>query len=391
MKISRTVIILSVVSLLADIASELLYPVMPLFLKATGYSFLAIGLLEGLANLTAGLTKGYFGNLSDQSGARAPFVRTGYGLSSLGKGLLLFSSSLPIIYLSRLTDRVGKGVRTAPRDAILARESTEENRAAIFGFHRAMDTAGAAIGPILALIWLWFHPGDYRSLFVIAVLPAVSSWLFTFLIKDVAKSPAATTKKPGFFHYLSYWKTAAVSYRKLMTALIVFALVNSPDVFLLLAVKAAGWSDQAMIGAYIFYNLIYALLAYPVGKLADKIGRRKVLLGGLFLFMLTYAGMAFNQNIIGFFILFLIYAGSMACTESVVKAMVSVIAPEKERGTALGFYASVSSIAALVAGAWTGIVFEKYGIETAFLLTAIGAGFALGWLFYQGKNSIVTS
>ena len=376
MKISRVVLILSFVSLLADIASELLYPVMPVYLKSIGYSFIAIGLLEGLANLVAGIAKGYFGKLSDKRGERSVFVKTGYGFSAIGKGLLLFSSALPIIYLSRLTDRLGKGIRTAPRDAILAAESTEETRAAVFGFHRAMDTTGAVIGPLIGLAWLYFHPGNYKGMFMIAFFPAVASWLLTLIVNDNSikeRLSASSEKKGGFFSHFGYWKNAKQEYKSLVGTLIFFALVNSPDVFLLLTIKAAGFSDQAMIGAYVFYNLIYALLSYPLGKLADKIGKMKVLIVGIFLFVITYCGMAYASSLVAFIILFVVYAISMACTESVVKAIISGFIPDKERGTAIGFYSSTNSIAALIAGAWTGWMFGAYGIRAAFLVTAAGA------------------
>jgi MFS family permease len=375
LKLSRVVILLSLVSLFADIASELLYPVMPVYLRTAGYSFVAIGLLEGLANVFAGFSKGYFGKISDKSGSRIPFVRYGYGFSAIAKGLLLISASLPVIYLSRLTDRVGKGIRTAPRDALLASESTPETRASIFGFHRAMDTLGAAIGPVVALIWLWFHPGDYKTMFLFAVIPAVISWLITLFIRaGESKSSSRTSKgSTGFFSYFNYWKTASSSYKTLVGSLIFFALLNSPDVFLLLAVKAAGWSDQYMIGGYIFYNLLYALLSFPVGRIADAYGRMNVLLTGIILFVITYAGMAINTTMEGFILLFAVYAASMACTESVVKAIISGMSTEHERGTAIGFYGSTNSLGALLAGLWTGWVFGAWGIAPAFVITAGGA------------------
>jgi len=377
------------VSLLADIASELLYPIMPVYLKSIGYSFIAIGLLEGLANVVAGVAKGYFGKLSDNRGERSVFVKTGYGFSVIGKGLLLLSSALPIIYLSRLTDRLGKGIRTAPRDAILSLESTEVTRAAVFGFHRAIDTIGAVIGPLIGLLWLYSFPGDYKGMFLIAVFPAIASWLLALIVKDKSlkvKPKKSETKKGGFFSHFGYWKKASTEYKSLVGTLILFALVNSPDVFLLLAIKAAGFSDQVMIVSYIFYNLIYAILSYPIGKLADNIGRQNVLIIGVLLFVITYFGMAMASSLTAFLILFVVYAVSMACTESVVKAIIAGLIPENESGTALGFYASTTSMAALVAGAWTGWMFGVYGIKAAFLLTAIGALIAMIILIVKAKR-----
>jgi sugar phosphate permease len=166
--ITRTVLILSVVSLFADIASEMLYPVIPAYLKEIGFSVLGIGILEGVVNFTAGISKGYFGKLSDEKGLRLPFVKLGYLLSTISKPLIA-TFTYPIwIFFVRTIDRLGKGVRTAARDALLSQEATTATKARVFGFHRSMDTVGAAIGPIVALVFLFFYPGEYKTLFYIA-------------------------------------------------------------------------------------------------------------------------------------------------------------------------------------------------------------------------------
>lgn len=182
--ISRTVVILSLVSLFTDIASESLYPVMPVFLKSIGFSVLWIGLLEGIAEATAGLSKGYFGNLSDRMGKRLPFVRLGYALSAISKPLMAVTTFPLWIFFTRVTDRIGKGLRTAPRDAILSTEATHRTKGRVFGFHRSLDTVGAATGPLLALVFLHFYPGRYRELFVLAFFPGLAATLLTFIIKE---------------------------------------------------------------------------------------------------------------------------------------------------------------------------------------------------------------
>ena len=182
--LTRTVLLVSFVSLFTDIASEMLYPVMPVYLKSIGFSILLIGILEGVAEATAGLSKGYFGKLSDVRKRRVPFVRAGYIMGVVSKPLMaLFTWPLWIFFV-RTLDRFGKGVRTSARDAMLSDETTPEHKGKVFGFHRSMDTVGAAIGPVLALIFLWLYPGQYRLMFVIAFFPGVVAISLTFLLKD---------------------------------------------------------------------------------------------------------------------------------------------------------------------------------------------------------------
>lgn len=371
-KFPRTVWLLGLVSLMADISSELLYPVLPVYLRQAGYSMLALGLLEGFANVVAGISKGYFGHRSDLLQHRTPFIRAGYGLSAFGKLLMLGMPGLLRIYLARGVDRLGKGVRTAPRDALLASAVPESQRAAVFGFHRAMDTLGAAIGPLAALVVLYFYPGEYSLIFTIAFVPALLSLAITFTVKDDRNMEnLRTVKSSGLLSYLKYWKQSSPDYRRLLRPLLCFAAVNSPDVFLLLALKSAGLSDLHMIFAYTIYNLAYALLAWPVGILADRYGRTLVLSVGLFIFAVVYAGMAFNYKPELFLLLFLLYALAISCIEPVAKALISSFAPGAERGQAIGFYTSMNSIGILVAGAWTGWIWEAYSPSMAFGITAV--------------------
>ncbi len=395
--LTRTVVVLSFVSLLNDISSELLYPIMPVYLASIGYSYAWIGVLEGIAEATAGILKGYFGKLSDVRGIRSPFVKIGYSLSAFGRLILVFANSIGPVFISRIADRIGKGVRTAARDAMLASEADAIHMAKVYGFHRAMDTLGAVIGPALALCYLHFNPGNYKGVFVFAALPTLGAALLTLVLRE--KKKVSTLKVVGenannstrgervkLFGFLSYWKTAPASYRKLVSALFVFTLINSSDVFLLLAVKKTGFSDMQMIMIYIFYNLCYALLSFPVGSLADRIGKYKVLIAGLTFFCITYGSMyylLFNHITPTYFFLlaiFFIYALYASCTESVVKAIIASTIKDKERGTAMGFFTGVSSFFALLASTWTGIVWAHAGSANAFLISAIGvmiAGFML--------------
>lgn len=363
------VLILSVVSLLADVASEMLYPVLPLFLKDIGFSVLLIGALEGLAAFAAAISKGYFGKLSDEKGWRLPFVRWGYFLSALSKPLMAVAVWPAWIFLVRSVDRLGKGVRTAARDALLSQEATPETKGRVFGFHRGMDTLGAALGPLLALLLLTLFPANYQALFLIAGVPGLLAVLLTFLVKE-KKSPTQKPRRKGFFSFFFYWKVAPAEYRKLVAGLLLFALFNSSDMFLLVKTKELTGSDTTTLLAYITYNFVFALAAFPFGNLADRFGFKTVFSVGLLLFAAAYLIMASNASVTVLFVAFGIYGLYAAATEGVVKAWISNLSPKSETGTALGFYSSCESIALLFASFITGGLWMAFGSNLAFYLTA---------------------
>lgn len=306
-KISRVVWILSVISLFTDVASEMLYPVMPIYLKSIGFSIVIIGILEGVAEATAGLSKGYFGKLSDATDKRLPFVQVGYIFSAISKPMTAFFTHPVWIFFVRTTDRFGKGIRTGARDAILSDEATPATKGTVFGFHRAMDTVGAAIGPSLALIYLYYYPGHYITLFYIAFIPGMLAIITTLLLKEKKRPLPLNREKVSFFSFLKYWKQSPAAYRQLLIGLLLFTLFNSSDVFLLLKAKDAGLNDTHVIGIYIFYNMIYALFAFPVGSLADKIGLKRMFIIGLGLFSVVYFGFSINTNLSVFLALFFLY------------------------------------------------------------------------------------
>jgi MFS family permease len=388
--ITRTVLILSIVSLLADIASEMLYPVMPVYLKEIGFTVLWIGVLEGLANFTAGISKGYFGKLSDEKGLRLPFVKLGYLLSTLSKPLMAVFTYPLWIFFVRTTDRLGKGVRTAARDALLSQEATPATKARVFGFHRSMDTVGAAIGPIAALLFLFFYPGNYKTLFYLAFIPGILSILFIFLLHE-KKQPVSTLKKGNFFSFFNYWKVATPQFRAVTAGLLLFALFNSSDIFLLLITKETirnGTisvlgntfnSDSITIAAYILYNLVYAFTSYPMGILADKLSFKKIILLGFGLFIIVYGGFAFTPSVAVIFLLFAVYGIYAAATEGVIKAWITNLAEGKNTATAIGFYTSCESLCTLSASIIAGALWTNFGSTSTFLTTA---GVAVIVFFY---------
>jgi MFS family permease len=370
--ITRNIFLVSFISLFTDIASEMLYPVMPAFLRSIGFSFLLIGILEGIAESVAGISKGYFGNLSDKIRKRLPFIQAGYTLSAISKPLMAISVFPLWIFFARTIDRIGKGLRTGARDALLSDETEPGNKGKVFGFHRSMDTIGAAIGPVIALVFLYYYPGNYRAIFLIAFLPGIFAIFFTFLIRE-KKTEKKTGTKISFFSFIKYWKVASPDYKKVVIGLLAFTLFNSSDVFLLLVLKNDGMSDLKMIGFYIFYNIIYALLSFPIGIIADKIGLKRILLFGLSMFVIVYSFISFVCNIYIFIFLFFIYGIYAASTEGISKALISNLCRKEDVATSIGFYTGFASILSFLASTVFGLIWSlSHNPGPAFLVSAAG-------------------
>lgn len=369
--ITRTVWVLSFVSLFTDTASEMLYPIMPMYLKSIGFSIVLIGILEGVAEATAGLSKGYFGKWSDVSGKRVPFVRMGYLLSAISKPMMALMVYPLWMLFARTTDRLGKGVRTAARDAMLSDEATPATKARVFGLHRSMDTLGAVLGPALALLYLYYFPQQYTTLFFIAFVPGHLAVLSTLFLNDNASMvPQKSINKPGLFTFLTYWSTSPAPYRRLVFGLLVFALFNSSDIFLLLRIKEAGLDDTSVIGVYIFYNLVYAIFGYPAGVLADRLGMKGTFMVGLVIFAVVYGGMAFATSLPDFVCLFLLYGVYAASTESIAKAWITNLSDKRDTAVAVGMYSGFQSICTMLASTLAGMVWFAFGAQVAFLLSA---------------------
>lgn len=384
--ITRSILLVSLVSFFNDIGSEMLYPIMPVFLKSIGFSVVLIGLLEGFAEATAGISKGYFGNLSDKTGRRMPFVRFGYMLSAISKPMMAAFIWPWWIFIARTTDRLGKGIRTSARDALLSDETIPENKGRVFGFHRAFDTLGASIGPVLALIYLFFWPGEYKWLFIIAFLPGMVAVSLTFLIREKPKKGIPSESRPGFFSFLSYRHKAPLPYKLLVAGLLAFTLFNSSDAFLLLALKAGGLSDTRMIGFYIFYNLVYALAAYPIGMIADKLGLHRTLISGLLVFALVYLGMGFAAQLWHFGLLFMFYGIYAAATEGVSKALITNISRKDDTATALGFYNALASVFTMLASTLAGLIWFNFGPGAMFIVSGTGVLLTVAYLGWFGKK-----
>lgn len=374
---------LGLVSLFTDMASEMLYPVLPLYLEQIGFGIMGIGILEGIAQAVAGLSKGWFGQLSDASGRRVPFVRWGYGLSAVSKPLMALWSAPLWVLLARTLDRFGKGVRSAARDALLSSEGTAEVKGRIFGFHRGMDTLGAAIGPALAMLWLWHAPENYRPLFFIAFIPGALAVILTFTLKDRPSATGVEARWPGFTAFLRYPGSSPLPYRRLLVGLLVFALVNSSDFFLLLFMKHHGVSDNLLIGAYIMYNVVYAAMALPAGWLADRVGMHRVFLLGLACFAAVYGAMPWVTGWWGFAMLLALYGCYAAATEGVSKAWISNLVPVEEVATAIGTYEALKSVGALLASTLAGMVWYGLGASVLMGATAVATVLVIGWFVWR--------
>ncbi len=381
------------VSLFTDMASEMLYPVLPIYLKSIGFSIVFIGILEGVAEATTGLSKAYFGKQSDVMGKRLPFVQLGYALSAISKPMMVIFIYPLWIFFARTLDRLGKGIRTGARDAILSDEALPQTKGTVFGLHRSMDTAGAVLGPLIALLYLHFYPEDYISLFYIAFIPGLLSVVATFLIKESKQTISLSTQKARSksFSFLNYWKESPANYRKVVSGLLLFSLFNSSDVFLLLKVKESGFSDSHIIGLFIFYNLIYALTAFKIGKLGDKLGLKKMYTLGLLMFALVYFSMSFVSSFNGFLVIFLFYGIYSSATEGIAKAWISTICEKRDTATAIGTFSGFQTITTMMASSCAGLCWYFLGSGFTFILSGIGACVAILYFTVFQKSISNTS
>ena len=360
-------------SLLMDASSEAIHSVLPLFLVTTlGASLITVGEIEGLAESVASILKIFSGALSDYIGKRKVIVVTGYGLAALSKPLFAIATTPAMVLFARLSDRVGKGIRGAPRDALIADSTEPAVRGAAFGLRQSLDTVGAFIGPLIAFTILSVWHDDFRKVFWCAVLPAVLCvMLLLFGVKEPEKKQAPAGKNPLKWEVL---KSLGRPYWLLMTVALFFSLGNSSDAFLLIRAKQNGIPENTIPLALVVMNVVYSSTAYPIGKLSDSIGRRGLLTGGLLLYALVYAGFAFATTPWQIWILFATYGLHLGLTQGILLALVSDQVGPDHRGTAFGFANLVTGIALLPASMLAGILWQHVGPYATFLA---GSAFAV--------------
>ncbi len=370
--VTRPVFLLGIVSLLTDISSEMVYPLVPLFLTSVlGAPLAAVGLIEGVAESTASLVKTLSGWLSDRWRARKPLVVAGYALSAAAKPLMALVNAWPAALAVRFVDRTGKGLRTAPRDALVADVTPVLQRGRAYGYHRAADTAGAVIGPAVGLGLLALFDDNFRAVFVLALVPAAAGVLLLALVQERrppgrlagAKAPVPWRELGG-----SFWLFLAVS--------LLFAVGNSSDAFIILRGKSLGLSDTAVVGAYVVFNAVYAVGAMPAGVVSDRLGRRNVIAGGFLLFALVYLGLAAASEGGWVWPLLMAYGAYMALTEGVAKALVVDLVPAAERATALGIYTGAMGAMILLSSVLAGALWDAVGPRAPFFLGASTAAAA---------------
>jgi MFS family permease len=374
--LTRNVRVLSAVSFLQDAASELLYPLLPIYLTSVlGAPAAVVGAVEGAAEGAASLTKLAAGPLGDRF-AKRPLIAAGYGMAALGKVMVAAAGAWPGVLAGRVVDRLGKGVRGAPRDALLVVDIDDAARGRVFGFHRAMDTLGAVVGPLLGLAGYELLDHQIPPLLWVAVVPAVLSVALVFLVQETRRVLPRVERRAMFARVRDlprrYWRVT--------TVLVLFGLVNFPDALLLLRLNKIGFSVVEVILAYVTYNAVYAVASYPAGLLADRIPRPAVFGIGLAFFAIGYTGLGLTTDTLTAWLLIGVYGLFTACTDGVGKAWISSLVGPDVQASAQGVFQGASGFAVLGAGLWAGFLWGADGRVPLLISGVVGGVFAVGLL-----------
>jgi len=387
--LTRNVRVLSAVSFLQDAASELLYPLLPIYLTAVlGAPPSVVGAVEGAAEGAASLTKLAAGPLADRFSKR-PLIATGYGMAALGKVMVAAAAGWPGVLAGRVVDRLGKGIRGAPRDALLVVDIDDSARGRVFGFHRAMDTLGAVVGPLLGLVGYELLDHQIPPLLWVAVVPAVLSVALVFFVRETRQALPPAARRALFARVRDlprrYWRVA--------TVLVAFALVNFPDALLLLRLNEIGFSVVEVILAYVTYNAVYAVSSYPAGLLADRIPRPAVFGIGLVFFAIGYTGLGLTTDAVAAWLLIGVYGLFTGCTDGVGKAWISSLVGSDLQASAQGVFQGASGFAILGAGLWAGFLWGGDGHVPLLISGIVGGVFAVGLLVVglRGYRTAVSS
>jgi MFS family permease len=377
------IVLLGITSLLTDISSEMIYPVLPLYLVGVlGATPALLGIIEGVAESLASLLKVFSGYFSDRSKSRKPFAIFGYGASGVGKLIFCISAGWGYFLFGRVIDRFGKGIRTAPRDALIAESADVKKKGAAFGLHRSMDTVGAVCGVAIAYFVIKYFHGELKDIFFLSLVPAFLGVGVLFFVKERrAGQPAAQRKKIEF-----KWRSLDKRLKLFLIFSFIFTLGNSSNQFLLLRAKDLGGGIPQVLLFYLFYNVIYALVSYPAAFISDRIGRKKILVAGYLFYGLVYLGFALNGSMQVLWFLFGMYGLYMGFTEGVEKALVSELAPGEMRATVIGLHATIVGIALLPASLLAGLLWNFFGAWAAFYFGgAMGIIASVGiWFILKG-------
>ena len=367
--LSRNTFLLAFASLFADISTEMLYPILPIFLTETlRASGSAVGLIEGIAGATQNIVQGFSGSLSDKLQKRKSIALVGYLLAAIGKPLMGAATVWPGVMAGRLLDRLGTGTRSAPRDALIASSVGEANRGRAFGLEGVGDNAGAFLGPLLAVLLLVVWRLDIRLIFYIAVIPGLLAFLMVLLVEERPVEVAAKSKIDVSLRRFpkTYWKY--------LLAMALFGMGNSSTAFLVLQTSDIGASLTTTILIYAGFNLVAALISYPAGFLSDRLGRRNILVLALAIFLAAYLGFALTRNLVLIAVLFVLYGVYQGIFRSVGKALASDHVPERLRASGIGWYSATVGLSGLVASLVAGLLWDQVGHAAVFLF---GAAFAV--------------
>jgi MFS family permease len=386
-KIPRNVFILGLVSFFNDFASEMIYPVIPLFLTSVLHTSIpVIGLIEGIAEALASISKYVFGAISDYFQKRKVFVVWGYSLGAISKLLIGLAYTWPLVLFARIIDRLGKGLRTASRDSILLENTTPQDKGYIFGFHRAFDSLGAVVGPLVALLTIYLLKNNIRLTFFIAFIPGVIAIaLLIIFLKEKKKS--ITVKNQKFVKI--DWKNLDRHLKIFLIVSFLFSLGNSSDTFLLLDAKNLGMTTTLVIIMYVLYNISQTVFSTPAGLLADKLGAKKVFMGGLFVFSLVYFFFGFVRSSFWLWFLFPLYGIYIAATDGVSKSYVAEFITAKESGTYFGAYYTLTAVGTFFASFIGGILWSKLSPSATFYFGSILSFSAfMIFIIFQSRNTI---
>jgi MFS family permease len=367
--LSRNTFLLALASLFGDISTEMLYPVLPIFLTLTlGASGSVVGLVEGVAGATQNVIQGFAGSLSDRLQRRKPIALVGYLLAAIGKPLMGIAKVWQGVLGGRFLDRLGAGARSAPRDALIASSVDEANRGRAFGLEGVGDNAGAFLGPLLAVLLLIVLHFDIRLLFYLAVIPGLLAFL---MVAFVNERPVAVRAKSKIDVSLTRFPK---TYWKYLLATGLFGAGNSSNAFLILQTKDIGASLTMTILIYAGFNLVAALISYPAGFLSDRLGRRSILVLAIAIFLVTYLGFALTRNVALIAVLFVSYGLYQGIFRSVGKALASDYVPEQLRASGMGWYNTTVGLSGLVASLVAGRLWDRVGHASVFVF---GAAFAV--------------
>lgn len=368
--------ILGAVSFFNDVASEMLYPIMPIFLTTVlGAPVAIVGLIDGVADGSASLFKTIFGRWSDRLGRRRPFVLGGYGASAASKVVIAASNIWGVVFIGRVIDKFGKGLRTGARDALLLDAANDTNRGLVFGVHRSMDSAGAVAGPLVALLLLQLFDGNIRKILYVAIIPSLIGVVLISLVRETKHDlPQPVIAAPLTKLYI---KSLPHELKVFLVVSGLFALGNSSDSFLILRAKNLGLSLSLLVLAYVVYNVVYTLAAIPAGHVADKIGPKRVFIAGLMVYILVYIGFAINQTTTSIWGLFAIYGLYIALTDGVAKALVGRYIDKKDAGAMYGLLQTITGFGILAASIIGGVLWTVFGPRSTFVFGASFASLAL--------------